>query len=136
MLATAEPALPAEAAACETDADWAAPVPIARIAGLCPDGRTTAEALEQAVRRRIAQRTWGRLRRLLVEVDSRRVFVRGCSPTYHVKQLALAAVLEALPAASVELDIQVAKTEPRPASWAAEGFLWPSTEEDGPDQGA
>jgi hypothetical protein len=76
----------------------------------------TAEALEQAVCRRIAQQTWGRLRQLRVAVDARRVIVRGSSPTYYLKQLALAAVQEVLPATSVELDIQVTKAEPPPVS--------------------
>ena len=54
--------------------------------------RTTPEVLEQAVRSGIAQRTWGRLRQLQVEVDTDRVVVRGSSPTYYLKQLALAAI--------------------------------------------
>lgn len=41
---------------------------------------------------------------------------RSGSPTYYLKQLALAAVREAFPATPVELDIQVANSEPRPAS--------------------
>jgi hypothetical protein len=80
------------------------------------EGRTRVEALEQAVRCRIVQRTWGRLRQLQVEVDTDRVVVRGSSPTYYLKQLALAAVQEVIPATPVELDIQVANAEARPTS--------------------
>jgi hypothetical protein len=116
MIATAEPATLCELATSEANPGWVAPVPVERIADPCESRRPTGEALEQAVRRRIAQRTWGRLRQLHVEVDAHRVIVRGTSPTYYLKQLALAAVQEALSATPVELDIQVAKSEPRLAS--------------------
>ncbi len=113
MIATAEPAPLCEEAIPEATPGWSTPVPGEGIASPRKGRRTAAEVLEQAVRRRIAQRTWGRLRRLEVEVDERRVVVRGSSPTYYLKQLALAAVQEALPATPVELDIAVAsRSEP------------------------
>jgi DNA-binding response OmpR family regulator len=60
----------------------------------------------------IARRTGGRVRDLHVETIDGRVIVRGRSDSYHVKQLALAAVLEAFEASQfqserVELDIEV-----------------------------
>jgi hypothetical protein len=116
MIATAEPATLCEVATSEVNPGWVASAPLERIADPCGDSRTTAEALEQAVRRRIAQRTWGRLRQLQVEVDAQRVIVRGRSPTYYLKQLALAAVREALPTTAVELAIVVARSEPGLAS--------------------
>ena len=61
----------------------------------------------------IARRTGGRIRDLRVETIDGRVIVRGRSDSHHVKQLALAAVLEAFEASEseskrVELDIEVA----------------------------
>jgi hypothetical protein len=125
MIATAEPATLCEVATSEANPAWAAPTSREGIAAPYGERRTTAEALEQAVRRRIAQRTWGRLRQLEVEVDAQRVIVRGSSPTYYLKQLALAAVQEALPATPVELDILVAKSEPglAPAGSRRAGLL-------------
>jgi hypothetical protein len=100
----------------EVSPGWELADPFDPIADPCR-GRhtTTSEALEQAVRRHIAQRTWGRLRELQVEVDAHGVVVRGSSPTYYLKQRALAAVQEVLPATPVELDIQVANSDGRGA---------------------
>ncbi len=61
----------------------------------------------------ILRRTGGRVRDLRVETVDGRVIVRGRSDSHHVKQLALAAVLEAFEASEsqserVELDIEVA----------------------------
>ena len=61
----------------------------------------------------IARRTGDRIRDLRVEIVDGRVIVRGRSDSHHVKQLALAAVLEAFEASQtqserVELDIEVA----------------------------
>jgi hypothetical protein len=65
-------------------------------------------ALEQVLNRRITQRTWGRLQ-FRVRLGAGRVIIQGSSPTYYLKQLALAAVREVLPSAPVELEIRVAK---------------------------
>lgn len=64
----------------------------------------------------IARRTGGRVRDLRVEISDGRVLVRGRSPSYHVKQLALAAVLEAFEGSEsqserVEVDIEVAPVD-------------------------
>jgi DNA-binding response OmpR family regulator len=61
----------------------------------------------------ITRRTGGRIRDLHVETVDGHVIVRGRSDSHHVKQLALAAVLEAFEASQtqaerVELDIEVA----------------------------
>jgi len=61
----------------------------------------------------IVRRTGGRVRDLRVETVDGRVIVRGRSDSHHVKQLALAAVLEAFEASEsqaerVEMDIEVA----------------------------
>jgi hypothetical protein len=66
-------------------------------------------ALEQVLDRRITQRTWGRLQ-FRVWLGAGRVIIQGRSPTYYLKQLALAAVREVLPTAPVELQIRVVKT--------------------------
>ena len=79
------------------------------------DGRAD---LEQVIERRIACRTGGRVRGLRVEAADGRVVVRGHAPSYYLVQLALAAVREVLPSASVDLGIEVLGTSqarPRPA---------------------
>jgi len=64
----------------------------------------------------IARRTGERIWNLRVETIQGRVIVRGRSDSHHVKQLALAAVLEAFEASAsepgnVELDIEVAPVD-------------------------
>jgi len=63
------------------------------------------------IERQIMQRTWGRIRQLRVTATSERVCISGTASSYYLKQLALAAVTEALAAAAispiVEVDIQV-----------------------------
>jgi len=64
----------------------------------------------------IARRTGNRVRDLRVETVDGRIIVRGRSDSHHVKQLALAAVLEAFEASEsqserVELDIEVAPVD-------------------------
>ena len=61
----------------------------------------------------ITRRTGGRVRDLRVDTVDGRIIVRGRSDSHHVKQLALAAVLEAFEASEsqserVEMDIEVA----------------------------
>jgi len=76
-----------------------------------PDSMTRTPAeLAQTIERRIVQRAWGRIHRLEVKVIDGRVFVRGCTSTYHSKQLALEGVLDILGTTGttqVELDIRV-----------------------------
>ncbi|MFM9962277.1 MAG: two-component system response regulator [Planctomycetaceae bacterium] len=60
----------------------------------------------------IAKKTGGRIHRLRVETVEGRIIVHGRSGTYHVRQLVLAAVMEAMELSivepqKVELDIQV-----------------------------
>ena len=66
--------------------------------------------LARSVERNIRNRTGGRVRRLRVEVAEGGIVVRGSAATYHVKQLALQAVLDtARPTGvgSVKLDVHV-----------------------------
>lgn len=69
--------------------------------------------LNSHVERWIEQRTGGRVHSLCVETIGERVIVHGHAGSYYVRQLALAAVQEALQAAEferpeqVELDIEV-----------------------------
>lgn len=68
----------------------------------------------------ITRRTRGRIRDLRVETVDGRVIVHGRSDSHHIKQLALAAVMEAFEASEsqiekVELDIEVAP----PDNWQA-----------------
>jgi hypothetical protein len=71
--------------------------------------------LEEDLERRIVQRTWGRIYRLQVERKGDQVIVRGHSPSYYVKQLALLAVQEMGHAVPVHLDIQVGEESARPS---------------------
>src|SRR5437899_234470 len=71
--------------------------------------------LEEDLERRIVERTWGRIHRLQVERKGDQVIVRGCSPSYYVKQLALLAVQEMGQAVPVHFDIQVGEWERRPS---------------------
>jgi hypothetical protein len=77
---------------------------------LLPPARPSQANLEQAIERRIAQRTWGRVRRLQVARTDSRLVVRGFTESYYVKQLTIQAVLELLESwdqAAPEVDIQV-----------------------------
>ena len=71
----------------------------------------------------IARRTGGRIYDLHVETLDGRVIVHGRSESHHVKQLALAAVLEAFEASEsqserVELDIEVAPDDGWQSRWS------------------
>jgi hypothetical protein len=114
MIATVESITGCEVATSEVNPGWGAVAPLEPNTDPCGSRSAAAETREQAVRRRIAQRTWGRLRQLYLEVDEQRVLIRGSSPTYYLKQLALAAVQEVLPTMAVELDIRVAQSESTP----------------------
>jgi hypothetical protein len=87
-----------------------------------------AAALERVLEHRIAQRTWGRIRQLRVEMTSSRVTVHGFTPLYYIKQLALQVVLDTLGAGdsrTVEIDIQlgpVVHSEARPCR--AQSLSW------------
>ena len=56
-----------------------------------------ASDLAWSLERMIRERTAGRVRQLSVATDSGKVNVRGLSPSYHVKQLAIQAVLDLVP---------------------------------------
>ena len=85
-----------------------------RIRGVLDHRRLRDTLAEQSGRLEslIARRTGGRVHRLRVETIDGRVIVHGCTGSYHVRQLALAAVLESFEASEseprrVELDIEV-----------------------------
>ena len=77
--------------------------------------RLAGPELEEDLERRIVQRTWGRIHQLHVERDGDQVIVRGYSPSYYVKQLALLAVQEMGQTIPVRWDIQVGDGEARPS---------------------
>jgi len=80
---------------------------------------TDSGELQRVLGRHIAQRTWGRVQELHVEITKDgHVAVRGRAPTYYVKQLALMAVREVVETAPVELHIEVAALPP------AAGYDW------------
>jgi hypothetical protein len=74
------------------------------------NGRLQSAECEEMIKHRIAQRTGGRVQWLEVEVTATQVVIRGCAPSYYVKQLALRGALEALGSAAesrIELNVEV-----------------------------
>jgi|GEM_PF-5143866 len=61
------------------------------------------------VEKQISQRTLGQVHNLQIEARDNRVVVRGCTPSYFVKQLAIHAAMEVLERkqAPLELDMQL-----------------------------
>jgi hypothetical protein len=57
---------------------------------------TESAKLEQTLERRITERTWGRIRRLRVEVAEDRVLIHGFTESYYAKQLAIQGALDVL----------------------------------------
>ncbi|HEV3145749.1 MAG TPA: hypothetical protein VGZ47_17810 [Gemmataceae bacterium] len=73
--------------------------------------------LDLAIKDRITQATGGRIHALVVELVQERVIIRGTALTYHVKQLALEAVLDVVGPVDmgrVEFNIQVPARASRP----------------------
>jgi hypothetical protein len=68
--------------------------------------------VEQSIRDEIVRRTGGRVQMLEVEVKGELIVIRGRASCYHLKQLAIQAVLEVVGFArpiSVELDVPTAE---------------------------
>jgi hypothetical protein len=66
--------------------------------------------LEEDVRQKILERTWGRIHALKVEADSDRIVISGHTPCYYVKQLAIHAALDVIgpdERRRVEMDLEV-----------------------------
>ena len=61
----------------------------------------------ETLQRHIDTRTCGRIRQLRVDYSGGGVTIHGVASSYHVKQLAISAVREVVPSATVELHIQV-----------------------------
>jgi hypothetical protein len=79
-------------------------MPTAREGGPPPAER------EKTIKNLIVQRTGGRIQKLEAEVIGNRVVIRGCAPSYYLKQLAIQGVLDSLGSASetrIELNIEV-----------------------------
>jgi hypothetical protein len=73
-------------------------------------GGLWSAACEESIKRRIAQRTGGRIRLLRVETIGSRVVIRGSAPSYYVKQLALRGACDVLGSAAanqIELNVEV-----------------------------
>jgi hypothetical protein len=67
-------------------------------------------ALVEAIKRRIMVRTWGRIQSLEVEQMGSGVVIRGWTPCYYLKQLALQGVLDVIGSACairIELNLRV-----------------------------
>jgi len=79
------------------------------------DWQMSCDALEQAIVRQILHRTGGRIQRLEVEVAGDAVIIRGRTPSYYLKQLALQGVLDRLGSAGqmrIELNVEVSNSAP------------------------
>jgi hypothetical protein len=80
------------------------------------------EDLQTMIRRRILERTWGRVQDLRVETLDDRIVVNGSTPTSHLKQLVIEAIRESVcdsliegwPAIPVSLNIEVSAGTPAP----------------------
>jgi hypothetical protein len=76
--------------------------------------------LKRALEGQIVRRAGRRVRQLRVEVGAERVVVHGRTPSYHVKQLVILAILEVLGETDQALvaDVRV-RVEP-PDQWSAD----------------
>ena len=65
---------------------------------------------EESIKRRIVQRTGGRIESLRVETIGSRVLIHGSAPSYYVMQLALRGARDVLGSAAnrIELKVEVA----------------------------
>jgi hypothetical protein len=63
------------------------------------EGRSRSAEFEQAIRRRIVQRTGNQIQTLEVKVIGNRVVISGRAPCYYVKQLAIQGALDVIGAA-------------------------------------
>jgi hypothetical protein len=73
------------------------------------------EVLEQAIRRSIVQRTGRRIPALQVQVTEGCVVIRGHAASFHLKQLALEGLVEAIGsvgAMQIQFDVQVVACRP------------------------
>ncbi len=73
-------------------------------------GGLWSAACEESIKRRVVQRTGGRIRLLEVETIGDRIVIRGRASSYYLKQLALRAAREVLGAAApnqIELNVEV-----------------------------
>ena len=80
------------------------------------ENRPQPPELEQNIKDRIAQRTRVRIQTLEVEVIGNRVVIRGCVPSYYIKQLVLQGALDVVGSAGatrIELNIQVTCGPPK-----------------------
>src|SRR5262245_32664894 len=67
-----------------------------------------SSACEESIKRRIVQRTRGRIRLLQVDTIGSRIVIRGSAPSYYLKQLALRGACDVLGSASTnQIDFNV-----------------------------
>jgi hypothetical protein len=59
-------------------------------------GKACPLGLEEDVRQKILERTWGRIHALKVDADTNKIVISGHAPSYYVKQLAIHAALEVI----------------------------------------
>ena len=73
------------------------------VTGLWPAG------WEESIKRRIVERTGGRIQSLRVEITGSRVVIHGSAPSYYLTQLALRGVRDVLGSAAnrIELNVEV-----------------------------
>ena len=72
-----------------------------------------SSACEESIKRRIVQRTGGKIRLLRVEAVGSRIVICGCAPSYYLNQLALRGACDVLGSAAlnlIELNVEVSGT--------------------------
>jgi hypothetical protein len=75
-----------------------------------PLGTTWRLDLEDEIRLRILEKTWGRVQMAKIEAAGNRIVITGRAPSYYLKQLAIQAALDVLGArgrGEVEMDLKV-----------------------------
>jgi hypothetical protein len=106
-------ALPLREVGVEPTSDTPKPREAASVKG--PETQKPSRWLEEAVRRRILDRTGRRMRSLKVELTGCQLVITGQSPSYYIKQLALEAAHEVIRSVyRIELHIK-AQVEVAPA---------------------
>jgi hypothetical protein len=71
-----------------------------------------AEQMAESLRSRIVERTGGRVRDVRVECVGGQFVVRGRSPSYFLKQLALEATRDLLDAGQISLSLDIQVSQP------------------------
>jgi hypothetical protein len=84
---------------------------------LDPESKACLLGIEEGIRHKIQEQTWGRIHALKVEADANRIVISGRASCYYVKQLAIQAALDVVglnAARKVEMELEVEGSHGRP----------------------